>query len=261
MAKPKSKVASKPKAKANKKGKAVVKKENLPAKTQQGARGMEDVTPEDLAIPRIKLLQDMSGEVKKRDERYVEGAEVGMFLNSVTNALYESLLIIPVKFYRKWLVWSSEDSDATLIAVMDDELSAKQATASNDEYMVMYTPTYIVLIINEDGSIDEASLPMPSTKIKIAKKWNSAIRMTKADMFAKVYELTATEESNAKGDFFNIKITAATDDFLESDDESFLQAESLWESLMAGERQLNDQAFSERDIVEGEEVDDDGIPF
>jgi hypothetical protein len=43
---------------------------------------------DDNIVPFIVLLQDMSPEVKKRDPEYVQGAEVGYFLNKATKKLF-----------------------------------------------------------------------------------------------------------------------------------------------------------------------------
>src|SRR4051812_45080055 len=55
---------------------------------------------DDLAIPFLRVLQDLSPQVKKKDEAYVEGAEVGMFYESATKQLWEGeeegILVIPV---------------------------------------------------------------------------------------------------------------------------------------------------------------------
>ena len=39
---------------------------------------------EDVALPFLKLLGQLSPEVNKRDGKYVEGAQPGMILNTVT---------------------------------------------------------------------------------------------------------------------------------------------------------------------------------
>ena len=46
------------------------------------------ITQEDLALPFLKILGQLSPEVNKRDGKYVEGAEPGMIFNSVTGELF-----------------------------------------------------------------------------------------------------------------------------------------------------------------------------
>ena len=46
--------------------------------------GLENIDKGDLALPFLKLLQSGSDETKKKHAKYVNGAEAGMFYNTVT---------------------------------------------------------------------------------------------------------------------------------------------------------------------------------
>ena len=52
-------------------------------------KGSQNMTQEDLALPFLKVLGQLSPEVNKVHARYVKGAEPGMIINSVTNELYD----------------------------------------------------------------------------------------------------------------------------------------------------------------------------
>ena len=60
------------------------------ADAQQGA---QNISQEDLALPFLKILGQLSPEVNKRDGKYVEGAEPGKIINTVTNELFDSCLL------------------------------------------------------------------------------------------------------------------------------------------------------------------------
>ena len=63
--------------------------------------GFENVDQESLALPILKLLQNGSGEAQKRNPNYVEGAEPGMFFNTVTRKLYDGekgIQVIPCHY-------------------------------------------------------------------------------------------------------------------------------------------------------------------
>ena len=75
-------------------------KEQLMKKTSAGAlavsnleadanMGMGNITQEDLALPFLKILGQLSPEVNKRDGKYVEGATPGMIYNTVTGDLFD----------------------------------------------------------------------------------------------------------------------------------------------------------------------------
>ncbi len=59
-------------------------------------KGAQNISQEDLALPFLKILGQLSPEVNKRDGKYVEGAEPGKIINTVTNQLYDDVKVIPV---------------------------------------------------------------------------------------------------------------------------------------------------------------------
>ena len=72
------------------------KKSNLPSASlfeADAQMGFENVKTESLAPPILKLLQNGSSEAQKRNQNYVDGAEPGMFLNTVTKQLYNGCLL------------------------------------------------------------------------------------------------------------------------------------------------------------------------
>ena len=47
------------------------------------------MTQDDLALPFLKVLGQLSPECNKRDAKHVKGAEPGMIINTVTNEVYD----------------------------------------------------------------------------------------------------------------------------------------------------------------------------
>ena len=58
-------------------------------------QGAQNISQEDLALPFLKILGQLSPEVNKRDGKYVEGAEPGKIINTVTNELYNEINVVP----------------------------------------------------------------------------------------------------------------------------------------------------------------------
>jgi len=52
-------------------------------------KGFENVDQESIALPILKLLQNGSAEAQRKHANYVEGADPGMFFNTVTRQLYD----------------------------------------------------------------------------------------------------------------------------------------------------------------------------
>ena len=64
-------------------------------------KGSQNITQDDLALPFLKVLGQLSPEVNKRNGKYVEGAEPGMILNTVTNEIYDGskgIEVLPVYY-------------------------------------------------------------------------------------------------------------------------------------------------------------------
>ena len=51
--------------------------------------GLSHVTNKDLSMPRLKVLMQLSPEVNKSKQSYIEGAQPGMILNTVSQTLYD----------------------------------------------------------------------------------------------------------------------------------------------------------------------------
>ena len=90
---------------ANEKNQLALAGNNVPDYIKPGNRGNENVATA-LAIPRIKQLQKMSDEVDKHHPKYVEGADPGMFINSISNELLGDVLyVVSVNFKTEYVVW------------------------------------------------------------------------------------------------------------------------------------------------------------
>ena len=91
---------------------AVAKKSNTSVATMFEAdafAGLQNVKSESVALPILKLLQNGSGEAQKRNQNYVEGAEPGMFLNTVTKKLYNGdagINVIPCHYKLEYQEWA-----------------------------------------------------------------------------------------------------------------------------------------------------------
>jgi hypothetical protein len=71
--------------------------------------GLENMDQDDLALPFLKLLQNSSDETKKKHASYVDGAEPGMFYNTVTKKLYDGakgIEVIPCYYKLTFPEWA-----------------------------------------------------------------------------------------------------------------------------------------------------------
>ena len=219
------------------KSKAIKTKEDqLPAYIKQGQnRGNENVTNEDLQLPRIDVLQALSPQINKKKDDYIDGAEVGMIFNTLTGELYpKGVSFTPISFVKRHLVWVNRklDNNGGLRGVFDLVEEAEAFAVDQDDASkleVVATAEHLVLLDNGD----EVIISMAKSKIKVSRKFNSLVRLNGGDRFARRYLLTSIDDEGAQGEFQNIKIT--NDGF--PTEKVYVKAEGLYEIIAAGAKQ------------------------
>jgi hypothetical protein len=93
-------------AKAN--GAVTTKTDKLPAMNfdsleQYAGTGLDTITTDDIATPRLKVLAQMSPELEE-----IEGAKAGMILNSVSKKAYsgqDGINVVVCGYEKVWLEW------------------------------------------------------------------------------------------------------------------------------------------------------------
>lgn len=212
------------------------------------ARGAENVTTDDMIIPRIELIQALSPARKKSDPAYIEGADEGMLFNNVTRQLYgESVTVVPVFYAKQYLVWKDRKSGGGgsngFRGAFASEALARDVIAQlgEDGLDVSDTAQHFVLVRVEDAW-QEAVISMAKSKIKVSKRWNSLIRMTNTDSFSRAYKLSAVTETNARNEsYYNFNITPLG--FVTKD--VYERAERLYETIRSGAVKVSAEYDSE----------------
>jgi hypothetical protein len=73
------------------------------------AKGFENMTQEDLALPFLRILGQLSPQVTEGDAKYVSNAKPGMIYNTVTSELYDGkkgIKVIPCYYKKDFPEWS-----------------------------------------------------------------------------------------------------------------------------------------------------------
>ena len=162
------------------------------------------VGQDDLALPFLKILGQLSPEVNKRDGKYVEGAEPGMIYNSVTGGDFKDRL-------------------------------------PNGNY-IEKTAQHFVLV--NSSSPTTALIAMKSTQLKISRKWNSMMQSIKMQgkngmftpaSFSHLYQLKTVQQSNDKGTWFGWEVSKIGPI---EDAALYQQARSFSESISKGDVQV-----------------------
>ncbi len=193
-------------------------------------RGSEEVTHEDLIIPRLSIIQGLSPELKKKDPAYIEGAEIGMIFNTVTRELYgDSVVVIPVLFKKFYIIWKLRDEGGGFAGQYDTFKEAENALVEFEDpnkYEIVDTPTNLCLLPNGQ----EVMVPMPKSKAKVARQWNSLVRMAGGPRWSRAYKLYTVDETSDKGDYVNYAVAMIG----YPSKELFDKATELYEQITSG---------------------------
>ena len=193
---------------------------------EDAAKGLGKIGQEDLALPFLKILGQLSPEVNKRDGKYVEGAEPGMIFNSVSGDLYDGVKgidVIPCFYKLEYIEWKDRgEGPGAPVAIYDSSSDIMSKTKPDANYKdrlpngnyIEKTASHFVIVSGDSPST--ALISMKSTQLKISRKWNSmmsGIKMKGANgmftpaSFSHIYKLKTTQMSNDKGTWFGWEVS------------------------------------------------------
>lgn len=220
---------------------------------QDSRRGQENVGMEDLTIPRLDVIQDLSPQHKENKPEYIEGAKVGMLFNSVTKQLYGSdVFFVPVFFRKEWVIWKDRKAGGGFAGAFPSEAEAKAALSeldNPDNYDINDTAQQFGLIIHDDGSTESIVMSMAKSKMKTSRQLNTMCNIAGGDRFSRVYKISATEEQNQTGDdYWGIGVSQLG--YVPED--VYHKAEALYDEISAGTRDVNRKADAESTEEEGD---------
>lgn len=218
--------------------KEVAKKEDkLPAYMNAGpARGQENVTVDDLSIPRLDVIQALSPQRKKSAPEYIDGAEEGMLFNSVTGQLYgESVTFVPSFFRKEWLLWKDRDSGGGFGGAYPTAAAAEaEVRERGADWEASETAQHFGLIVADSG-VEEVVCSMSRSKLKASRQLNTLAKMAGGDRFASAYTVSAVEVSGDRGDYYNLTVKRVG--WVEED--VYKAGETLYEAVSAGDKDIN----------------------
>jgi hypothetical protein len=179
-----------------------------------------NMTQEDLALPFLKVLGQLSPECNKRDAKHVEGAEPGMIINTVTGEVYDGVKgidVVPVHYKRQHIEWQDRgESQGAPVKIYDagDDLPSttrdkfNKDRLSNGNYLENTASHFVVIL---GSSPTTALISMKATQLKVSRKWNSMMMGLKMQgkngmftppTYSHIYKLKTVQQSNDKGTWF-----------------------------------------------------------
>jgi len=196
---------------------------------------------EDVAIPRIVILQSNSPQCNPAHGKYLEDARQGMIMNTVTNELWDGkngVMVVPIAYRRAHYQWPPRGKEGAQTAAMGpakdwgpvepegpefyrDEknrlrLYTTPGKPQDKDHLITATAEYIVQVAGQTNFYP-AILSMSRTQLKKARNWNGAMRNVAVKhpsgngffnpaWFYFAYNLTTVPESNSEGNWFGWSI-------------------------------------------------------
>lgn len=225
---------------AAKKAKEVAQNKSLPAEVLEEFEadtgvGQELVGKDDLAIPRVRILQSNSAQCNKADTgKYIKGAEVGDFFNTVDETMYsgeDGIVVIPVTYRRAYIEWTPIDNGGGFVADHGVDESILNQTTKDEKNrdmlengnQIVTTAEYFAFMVDvKTGAFQPIVITMSSTQLKKSRQLNTMINQYQVKRgsgegsfnpasFYRAYRLTTIPESNEHNSWFGFKVAPEID--------------------------------------------------
>jgi hypothetical protein len=185
---------------------------------------------ESSSMPLLSILQALSPELKKKDEKYIDGASQGDIVHKgLGEIIPQPLTVIPISVKTMYVEWVPKDLGGGLVGMHGPEIvnsplyeQGRKGKPSNtktyDEWLgeneLRYTAYWLFKALIK-GEWVETMIAMSSTQLRVHRKLNQDIKKFRYDgldvvppVFARSWELSAVEETNKNNqDYFNFQFS------------------------------------------------------
>ena len=234
-------------------GAVTAKADKLPAMNMENLEkfagtGLDTITTDDIATPRLKVLAQMSPELEE-----IDGAKAGMICNSVSKKIYsgqDGISVVVCGYDKVWLEWQDRGKGSSApVNIFSPVDKPTNAVRGDDGKFRLESGNYLeecakfyCLLLNGGVAPEPAIISMKATQLKAARSWayslkNEFIQNPKtkklflAPSWYRIYTLTTTKQSNDKGSWYGWVVNKG--DFLNSED-TFDMAANFNESVRKG---------------------------
>lgn len=185
---------------------------------------------DDSLIPILGILQDNSGEVKKKHERHIEGAEAGDMIVRSLQRVYKAdldaeggILFQPCGFQHMWVEWSGEPGDGAVVGqylfderppeaqeVQDPENPDRKVWKMPSGNRLVDTRYHFGHIVTGD-EILPCVIPFGGTNHTVSRQWTSLMKQKKhngrrAPAFFHVYRIGTQFQQRGSQSWYKYQI-------------------------------------------------------
>lgn len=276
------------------------KEDQLPAELMDelladGADYREAMGKDDMSIPFLQILQQLSPQCTKGKAEFIKGAEPSDLFDTVTRRLFktrdddnnevEGVHIMPIHYKRSFIEWVPRSQGGGIVGEYSVEEGLSIITKRNDTGQDIIQPgsllgtpgnqlndthTHFVYLINADFTFEPVILAMASTQIKPSKDLNNMVSKhtlpsgAPAARFFATYTVTTQQRTNDQGSWYVWKFERLSD--VTKTPElitAYRSAKEFLEGIKAGEHKADYSKMEgeENPTVPADGEKDDGVPF
>ena len=218
------------------------------------SKGFENMTQDDLALPFVRILGQLSPQVTQGDAKFIESANPGMIYNTVTNDLFDGkkgIKVISCYYKKDYPEWNDRGEGPGAPAavhrpgspvIKTGKREGSKIRLPNGNYLEE-TASYYVMVETKTGAYTPALITMKSTQLNVSKKWTAMMKTIQIPdgkggfaippMHGVVYNLTSTLQKNDKGSWYGWVVIQ--DRVLEQKDKSlYLNAKDFQGNVSKG---------------------------
>lgn len=212
--------------------------------------GFEGVTPTDVAIPFLTILQSLSPQIKKGSVNRVEGAEEGDIFQTVSGQVFkqaQGLALVPCAFRKAYVEWTPREMGGGYVREHADSSALKDCRRDDRNNDVLPNGNYIVetayhyCVLVNGSTFERVVLGMARTQLKKSRRWNSQMmslqvlvngKRVMPPPFSHVYPVTTALEQKDQNSWYNWSIGTPR---LIDDPELYGFARHFYQEVKAGQ--------------------------
>ncbi len=162
------------------------------------SKGFEGATAQSFAMPFLRILQKLSPECDSDDPAYIEGAEAGLILHTITKDLYEEVNVVPLQYRDTYIEWIPREKGGGFVQehpFPDIRTSEILSTCSKEENKNILPngnefklhSNYFCALEIDDGEWEPVMISMSSSQLKTSRLWLSTMVKMKIEHEGQTY--------------------------------------------------------------------------
>jgi hypothetical protein len=175
-------------------------------------RGKENITRDDITLPRLALAQALSPEIDKTDDKFIPGLAAGDLFNTLTREIApeDGFLVVIVRVEgSRWVEFYPRDSKEGS-GIKDPNVpigDPRTEWGSNGEPPAATLFRDYIAISATTG--EPIGLSFKGSSLRAGKDLNSLIKLAPGPTWGQVYRIKSAGRKNEHGAFYVFKVESA----------------------------------------------------